>query len=468
VPGVAFFGGFIEREERNTKLLGPDRYKTFSDILANTAIVAAGCRYYLNLIAKAGWSVEPAQMDKVRRQKEAEVLAEIVEDIISDMRRPWHRVVRRAAMYRFHGFSIQEWTAKRRDDGVIGLLDVAPRPQQTIERWDLEEDGNVKGVVQRAPNDGRSIYLNRDKIVYLVEDSISDNPEGLGLLRHMVDANNRLKEFETLEHYGFETDLRGIPIVKGPFAALEDEVRRGNLAPEDRDRMIAPLQKFVENHIKSPTRGLMLDSEPYRDEGENQTPSGIAQWTFEVSQGGAQGAVEVAAAIERLNRELARIMGVEGLLLGGSNVGSQALSIDKSHTFGLIVDSALGEIREQFDSDLIDPLWRMNGWDEELKPTFKTDVVRYRDVSVITQALVDMGNAGLSADPDWEGINVLMDLLGMPNVDLEQRAIDAALTPEPEPEPEPDTPDDGEPDDPENDDATPGADVDDVDDEEDD
>jgi hypothetical protein len=54
-----------------------------------------------------------------------------------------------------------------------------------------------------------------------------------------------------------------------------------------------------------------------------------------------------------------------------------------------------------------------------------------------------------------------MDLLGMPNVDLEQRAIDAALTPdEPEVEPEPDAPDDGEPDDAEDDDATPDDDVD--------
>ena len=61
----------------------------------------------------------------------------------------WARIVRRAAMYRFYGFSIQEWTAKRRPDGLLTLADVAPRSQMTIERWDMLTDGSIQGVVQR-------------------------------------------------------------------------------------------------------------------------------------------------------------------------------------------------------------------------------------------------------------------------------------------------------------------------------
>jgi len=53
-----------------------------------------------------------------------------------DMERPWHRVVRRAAMYRVYGYSWQEWIAKKRDDGVIGYLDIEPRTQSTITRWE--------------------------------------------------------------------------------------------------------------------------------------------------------------------------------------------------------------------------------------------------------------------------------------------------------------------------------------------
>ncbi|MGB5811738.1 MAG: hypothetical protein WBG86_14470 [Polyangiales bacterium] len=434
VPGMSFFGGYINRDEKNAKLTGPERYTTFSDLIANTSIIAAGVRYYLNLISKAGWTVQPATVDGVRKQKMADEMADIVDDIINDMRRPWHRVVRRAAMYRFYGFSIQEWTAKKREDGVIGFLDIAPRPQHTIEQWDLETDGTVLGMVQRSPQDGHRIYLNRGKVVYMVEDSISDNPEGLGLLRHMVDANQRLKLFEKLESYSFETDLRGIPIIKGPFAAIEDEVRAGTLTREDANKMILPMQSFIENHIKSPTRGLLLDSEPYRDEGESAAPSAVAQWQFEVANGGEQGLGEVAQAIERLTRELARIMGVEGLLLGGSNVGSLALSQDKSQTFGLIIDSSLTELTEQFQQDIIDPLWALNGWDDELRPTFKTEQVQYRDVNQITQALSDIATAGAPLDPDWEGLNTLMDLLGLPKIDLEARAIDAAL-PEDDPAP---------------------------------
>lgn len=427
VPGIAFYGGWIQDNEKNQDLKGQARYTTFSNMIGNTSIVAAGVRFYLNLIAKAGWSVIPAETEDARQESEAIRMADLVEEIMHDMRRPWHRVVRRAAMYRFYGFSIQEWTAKRRDDGTIGYLDIAPRPQATITQWDLERDGNVLGMIQTPPNGGQDIYLDRGKVIYMLEDSISDSPEGLGLLRHMVNANTRLNLFELLESYSFEGDLRGTPILKGPFAALEDEVRAGTLTPEDRDAMIQPLNDMLLNHNKSPSRGMTMDSEPYRDEGENGIPGSTPQWSFEIIQGGDQGQEQVALAIERLNREMARVMGVEGLLLGGEKVGSMALSVDKSQNFGLIVDSSLSEIREQLQSDFLGPLWLLNGWPTELMPTLKSEQVQYRDVGQITQALTDMAQAGATLPPDWEGINVVVDLLGLPAIDLEKAALDASL-----------------------------------------
>ena len=102
-PSTAIHGGFIQDDERNASLVGTNKYIVYSDILANVSIVGASVRFFLNLIGKAKWTVQPAD-----DSPEAVRLAELVDDILHDMATPWPQVVRRSAMFRFWGFSIQE------------------------------------------------------------------------------------------------------------------------------------------------------------------------------------------------------------------------------------------------------------------------------------------------------------------------------------------------------------------------
>ena len=155
-PGVAIYSGYVEDREKSKDLASRDaRYRTYSEIFANTSIVAAGTRYFLNLIAKAEWSFTPSDEDSDGK------FAELAESMLTeDPETSWHRIVRRAGMYRFYGFSVQEWTARRREDGLLTFSDIAPRAQITIERWDVDNAGSVLGVLQRNPQDHREIYLS--------------------------------------------------------------------------------------------------------------------------------------------------------------------------------------------------------------------------------------------------------------------------------------------------------------------
>ena len=58
--GTAVYGGYVETKEKDPRLIGEARYLTFSDIMTNVSIVAASVRWYLDLVAKVGWRVEPA------------------------------------------------------------------------------------------------------------------------------------------------------------------------------------------------------------------------------------------------------------------------------------------------------------------------------------------------------------------------------------------------------------------------
>lgn len=409
VSGTPIHGGWIDTGETNPKLSVGTRYKTAANILANISVVAASVRYFLNLLANPKWSVTPAD-----DSPEAEELAEFVQDVIDDLDSSWTRIIRRSGLYKFHGFSIQEWTAKKREDGRIGLVDVESRPQHTIERWAVDENGSVIGVWQRSPQNGEDIPLDRWKFVYLVDDTLTDSPEGMGWFRHLVEPASRLEEYLSLEKVGFERDLAGVPIGKAPITALNRAVAAGSLSRQDADTMIDGLKNFVKMEIKKKNTGMVLDSQTF----ENQTADGnqassVAQWGVELLTGDPGSIAQLGAAIERINVEMARIIGTENIFTGTDGSGSLALSKDKSTNLYLNINSTLDEMTEQFTKDLIDPLWVLNGFDEKLKPKFVAEDVAFKDVEQIATVLSDMATAGAVLAPDDEAIDDVRDALGI-------------------------------------------------------
>ena len=416
-PGFSVWAGIVDQQERDRQLADHgERHRTFASILTNTAIISASVRYFLNLIAKAEWAFDPARGPDGEPLPGAEEYAELAEEMLtSDPRTPWHRVVRRAAMYRFIGFSVQEWKAFRRPDGRLSFEDIRPRPQATIERWDIDPDtGDVLAMIQKRPQTSEYLYIPRGKVLYLVDDSLSDAPDGLGLLRHVVAPVERLRRYEQLEGFGFEVDLRNVPIGRVPFAALREAVENEELSEEQRKELIKPIQSFIQNHIKNPSLGLILESQPYEGQLEagGQRVSTKDMWGMDLLSGAQTSLSDGGRAVERLNREIARILGTEQLLLGSTS-GSYALSKDKTGQFYLNVDGALTEVREGVDSDLLDTLWMLNGFPEEMKPTTRTEAIRARDVEEIGRVLRDIATAGAPIYPDDPVINQVRDLMGV-------------------------------------------------------
>lgn len=409
-PGAVIVDGFLENNETNPALADITKYETYSNLLANISIVAAGVRYFLNMVSKAKWKVRPSDPE----DDESKELADLVNSQLHRMDRSWARVVRRAAMYRFYGFSIQEWTMEL-DDNQFQYIDVAPRPQSTIEQWHTNaQSGRVEAVTQRNPTTGDEIDLDRMRIIYIVDDSIDDTPEGLGLFRHIIEASTRLQRYEQLEGYGFESDLRGVPIGRAPFAALAEQVEQGTITQDEMDAATAPIISFITNHIKNPALGILVDSITYLGEDDTATPSTVKQWDVDLLKGSSTSLPDMAKAIERVNREIARILGVEGLLLGEQSTGSHALSNDKSLNFSLIVDSTLSELADTFQRDFVERFFDVNGLDKKKMPKFDTEALQHRDITQITQALKDMAKAGAMMDPNDPATNEVRAMLSLP------------------------------------------------------
>lgn len=412
--GTAVFGGYVQTNETNPILSDGNRYNTAADILANISVVAASVRYFLNLVANPAWMVEPADDSPA-----AEEAAEFVKTVMDDLSTSWTSVVRRSGLYKFHGFSIQEWTAKKRDDGLIGLESIEARPQHTIHRWDVNDNGSVLGVWQRLPQTGLEVSISRWKFVYLLDDTLTDSPTGMGWFRHLVEPSTRLKEYLSLEKVGFERDLAGVPVGKAPITAINKAVKQGALSKIEADAMLTGIKNFVKLELKKSTTGMVLDSQTFEDQTADGTKhSGVAQWGVDLLTGEAGSIQQLGTAIERINIEMARIIGTENIFTGANSSGSLALSKDKSSNLYLNINSTLDEMTEQFSKDIIGGLWALNGFDDKLKPKFKHEDVSFKDAEQMALVLRDLAGAGAILAPNDPAIDDLRVLLGLPLQDL--------------------------------------------------
>jgi len=89
------------------------------------------------------------------------------------------------------------------------------------------------------------------------------------------------------------------------------------------------------------------------------------------------------------------------------------LSKDKSLNFALIVDSTLTELVDTFQKDMIQRLVELNGWPEDMMPTFNTEAIQHRDITQITQAIKDLAEAGALLASDDPAVKEVYEMLGL-------------------------------------------------------
>lgn len=417
--------GYLEEKEKESRLTGRERFRTFDQIIADTTIVASGIRYFLNLAAKTEWKTRPAN-----DTDEAKNMADFVEQMLKELKTPWHRVVRQAAMHRMYGFATMEWTAERMDDeqGRIRISHIENRAQWTIEQWDTDFSGRVMGIVQwPIQQPSLRIYIPRNKMVYLCDNSFTDDPRGLGILRHVYRPVRQLRNYERLEHIGYETDMRGIPLAKAPLGEIQAAVDAGTINDDEATAITKPLRDFITNHIKSQDTGLLMDSSVYAGRGEDETPIKAEKFSIELLSGGSYGHKEIAEAIERINREIARVLGVEQLLLGADSAGSLALSRDKSQAFFMVVNAALSELKSAFRSDILKPLWDLNNFDDDLMPELDFESVEFKDPEQISGVIKDLATSGVTMFPEDELVDEVLQVVGLTGLNQKLREEKMAI-----------------------------------------
>ena len=424
--GVTEWGGFIVTDERMPDLIGARRHETYRAMVNDVPMVATGVRLFLDVISKAQWQIKPADPEN----PQAVEIAEAVEAMRESHVRPWHQIVRKQAFFKFPGCAVQEYIIGKDREGRIKIADIQPRPLNTIVRWEVAESGEVLGVYQSVES-AREVFIPRNQIIYSVDSTGTESPEGMGLFRNIARACQRLKAFEQIEEVAFDTDLRGIPIARGPWEEVNEAVKANTITEKIKAQMRAPFVRFLKGHVRSRKTGMMMDSAVYRSADEAQTPSSIYKWSLELMRGESQAFEPMAKAIQRLKEEIAQILGVDHVMAGTDGKGSLALSKSKKSGFYVSVMSTLADLVETFDSDWLVRICEMNGWPEELWPDIAVEEIEDTTLEEVTQALESMARSGVVLTPADDAVREVFEMLGLTPPDPDQ--LEPPLIDEPPP-----------------------------------
>lgn len=403
--GVLAYGGFLQTDERRPELTGSQKWVTFGNA-TNTAIVATGLRRTLDMLAGTEWHAEENEAGGKDAARGVDIVTKGL--LKAQLPKPWPTVVRKAALYRYYGHSLHEWSAARSDAAKqIVFTDISHRPQSTIDRWDKPDERLPWQAVSQLTSAGNRYVIPRGRLLYCVDDTLTDSPDGRGLLRHVIELVRRLGVLEGLEGLGYETDLRGMPIGRAPLAELRALAGGPGITTGQVDAFIAQRTQVLRNAlvgiVKSPDRlqHLMLDSSVYTGADQN-TFAQMQKWGLELLRGDPNGMAEVAAAIGRLQLEIARVLGIEFALVGGNDsAGSHGMHSDKTRWFAQNLQTIVTEIASFATNDLARTLIGLNGLDPETAtPTLVAEPINIESVLETAQILSELAKAGLQHDDE--------------------------------------------------------------------
>ena len=345
--GLNRWGGVIS-EEFLRELQGRRGMAVYREMSENDDVIGAILFSVENLVRQASWDIQAGGSTPADDEAKDFVLS-----CMDDMQDTWSDTISEILSFLTYGWSAHEIVYKRRcgrrsdprlrskyTDGLIGWQKLPIRAQETLYEWVFDDCDNVIGIVQNPPPDFGLINIPSDKLLLFKTKSRKGNPEGRSILRNAYRDWYFKRRIQEIEGIGIERDLAGFPVLHAPDGV-------DIWSEEDAELMAAKAaaDRIVQNIRRDSLEGLVL-------------PNG---WELELLTTGGQRQFDTSAIIERYDTRIAMTCMADFILLGHQNVGSFALSSDKTKMFSMAIGSYLDIICEVFNNQAIPALIDING-----------------------------------------------------------------------------------------------------------
>ena len=395
--GLKQMGGIV-REEFLPELDGQRALQVFREMGSNDHTCWTVLYAIEKLCRQVSWSADGASSQPYDREA-----AEFLEENIHDMEKPWTNTVSEMLSMLQYGHSLHGIVLKRRmgylgadadpgrqskyQDGRIGLLGLPIRAQETIQRWDIDEHGRIRGALQLAPPLYRDVYLNINRCLLLRTVDHKNNPEGRSILRGAYRPWYMKRGHENIEAVGAERDAAGIPMAYVPEHIL--------LATKG-------IEKKILEGVKRAVRDLRNDEQAALIFPMVRDANGNQMYDFKLLASPGSKQFDVDKIIQRWDHRIAMSVLADFLLLGqgSSGQGSWAMHTDKTQLFAQSIDTFLGIIAEEFNRQVVPMLMRAN---RSIRcsdyPKLKAGSVAKRDMKELAGILQTLAAAGMPLFP---------------------------------------------------------------------
>jgi len=400
--GQRRWGGAFQ-EEFLPELRGRRGIEAYREMADNDDIVGAILYAIELLIRQVDWDVQPggpAQADQDA--------ADFVRECMDDMSDTWTDTVSEILSFLTYGWSAHEIVYKRRcgisrnpqlnskyTDGLVAWQKLPIRAQETLYEWTYDNADNLIAMMQMPPPDYQIITIPADKLLLFRTKSRKGNPEGRSILRNAYRDWYFKRRIQEIEGIGIERDLAGFPTLTAP-----EGMNIWDTDDPDMNAIRANAEAIVTNIRRDSLEGIVM-------------PAG---WKLELLSTGGRRQFDTNQVIERYDTRIAMTVLADFVLLGHQDVGSFALSSNKTHMFAMAICAYLDIICETFNNKAIPQLLAMNG--EHFAgitdyPTLTHGDVEDTDLGPLGEYLSKMTAAGLIV-PDPEIEDYLRAVGGLP------------------------------------------------------
>lgn len=416
--GLEHNAGIID-DEFLTELQDDKGKKVYREMSENDPVISGFLFAIEMLIREVSWDVEAASPDKDDMERK-----EFLETCMHDMENPWTEVISEILTMLIYGFSVQETVYKVRrgipanafslkqqnetivasqyDDGKIGWQNLPIRGQDTLERWEFADNGDVLAVEQIAPPEYKTVTIPANKFLLFRTTARRGNPEGRSVLRGAYRPWYFKKKIEVFQAIGVERDLAGLPMAMVPPELLYENAGAREKA------LLTQIKKIVRN-IRIDSQAGIVFPVVYDDSGNK---------LYDLTMLGPSRikAFNTREIINYYDQRIAVTVLADFILLGQDKVGSFALASSKTEIFANALGAWMDSIAETFNRSAIPRLFALNGYTGPLPKIVHGDI-ESQDLGELGDFITKLANAGANLFPDERLEQHLRRAAGLPEAE---------------------------------------------------
>ena len=415
VSGQNTYSGLPFADEFLTELRGNKAIQKYREMRDNNATI--GAVMYAVEQTLRDVEIKVVAADESAQAQEAR---DFVKTVLDDMDHSLDDHIAEALSALTYGFAWFETVYKVRGgdtinpkknskytDGLIGIKKLAIRAPWTVHKFEVDKDsGEVTGMRQMVAWGKVPQVIPVQKSVYYRTTSLNNDPTGRSVLRNAYTSYSYLNKIQAYEAIAIERELHGVPVGRMPAEYLSSD------ATPDQAALRQQFERILRD-LKNNEQGYaLLPSDLYMDvEGK---PTNQRLMDIELITANGSRSIDIDPVVRRYQHDIARSVMAEFMMLGGGSTGSYALSKTKTDLFLRSMESYINSIVDTLNKQLIEALWRLNGFPWETMPKLVAGDVAPHDLKELASFLRNLNGADIDLADQVDAVEELMHVAELP------------------------------------------------------